>query len=83
MISHSSVEVTWDQLSEATEYMISYSTTSSHVIGGSMMVKDTIGTLSGLVENTSYAIIVQAITEDDRKNAVSSEVSVITHAAGK
>ena len=83
MISHSSVDITWDQLYDATEYIISYSTTASYISGGSMMVKDTIGTLSGLVENTPYAITVQAITEDDRKNAVSSEVSVITHTAGK
>ena len=83
MISHSSVEVTWDQLSDATEYIISYSTTALHISGGSVTVKGTSGTLSSLVENTSYAITVQAMTGDSRKNAVSSEVSIITHAAGK
>ena len=82
-ISHSSVEVTWDQLSDATEYIISYSTTASHISGGSVTVKGTSGTLSGLVENTPYAITVQAITGDSRNNAVSSEVSVKTQAAGK
>ena len=82
-ISHSSVEVTWDQLSDATEYIISYSTAASHISGGSVTVKGTSGTLSGLVENTLYAITVQAMTQNSRKSAVSSEVSVITHAAGK
>ena len=48
-----------------------------------MTVKGTSGTLSGLVENTPYAITVQAITGDSRNNAVSSEVSVKTQAAGK
>ena len=82
-ISHSNIEVTWDQLSDATEYTISYSTTASHISGGSVTVKGTNGTLSGLLENTPYAITVQAMTGDSRKSAVSSEVSVITHTAGK
>ena len=82
-ISHSSVEVTWDQLSDATEYIISYSTTASHISGGSMTVKGTSGTLSGLVENTLYGITIQAMTGNNRKSAISSEVSVITHANGK
>ena len=77
------MEVTWDQISDATEYTISYSTTASTISGGSVTVKGTSGTLNGLVENTPYAITVQAMTGDGRKSAVSSEVSVITHAAGK
>ena len=81
--SHSSIEVTWDQLYDVTEYTISYSTTASHISGGSVTVKGTSCTLSGLVENTRYAITVQAVTGNSRNNAVSSEVSVITHAAGK
>ena len=83
MVSHCSVEITWDHLSDATEYIISYSTTASHVSGGSVTVKGTSGIVSGLVENTPYAITVQAISGDSRKNTVSSEVSVTTHAAGK
>ena len=46
-------------------------------------MKGTSGTLSGLVENTQYTIAVQAMTGDGRKSAVNSEVSVLTHAAGK
>ena len=82
-ISHSSIEVTWDQLSDATEYTISYSTTALHISGGSVTVKGTSGSLSGLVENTLYSITVQAMTGDGRKSAASIEVSVITHAASK
>ena len=48
-----------------------------------MTVKGTSGTLSGLVENTPYAITVQAMTGDSRKITLNGEVSVITHAAGK
>ena len=86
MISHSSVEVTWDQLSDATEYTISYSTTASHISGGSVTVKGgstTSFTLKYLEGSTPYIITVQATASDGRKSAVSSEVSVITHAAGK
>ena len=77
------MEVIWDQLFDVTEYTISYSTTASHNSGGSVTVKGTTGTLSGLVENTPYAITVQAMIADSEMSAVSSEVSVITHAAGK
>ena len=48
-----------------------------------MTVQGTSVTLSGLVENTPYAITVQAMTGDSRRSALSSQVSVITHAAGK
>ena len=48
-----------------------------------MTVKGTSCILSGLVENTPYAITVQAVIENSRNSAVSGEVSVITHAAGK
>ena len=82
-ISHCSIEVTWNQLSDTTKYIISYSTTASHISGGSVTVKGTSGILSGLEESTPYAINVQAMTGDNRKSAVSSKVSVITHAAGK
>ena len=86
VISHSSVEVTWDQLSDATEYIISYSTTASHISGGSVTVKGGSTTsvmFKNLEGSTPYVISVQATASDGRKSAVSSEVSVITHAAGK
>ena len=80
-ISHSSVKVTWDQLSDATEYTISYSTTASHISGGSVTIKDgsiTSHTLRNLEGNTPYIITVQATISDGRKSACSSKVSIRT-----
>ena len=82
-LSHSSVEVTWDQLSDATEYTISYSTTASHISGGSVTVRGGGCTLTDLESNTSYIITVRAITSDCRKSTLSDEMSVRTHTAGK
>ena len=76
--SHCSIEVTWDQLSDATEYIISYSTTASHLIDGSVRVKGGSGTLTNLEGNTLYTINVQAISSDDRGSTLSNEVSVRT-----
>ena len=81
VLSHSSVEVTWDQLSDATEYIISYSTTASHITDGSITVKGgstTSHTLKNLEVNTPYIITVQATISDSRKSAISNEVSIIT-----
>ena len=76
----------WDQLPDATKYTISYSTTASHIAGGSVTVNrgnTTSYTLKNLERNTPITITVQATTSDGRKSALSSEVTVITHAAGK
>ena len=76
----------WDQLSDATEYTISYSTTASHIAGGSVTVKGgstTSHTLKNLERNIPITFTVQATTSDGRKSALSSEVTVTTHAAGK
>ena len=40
-------------------------------------------TLINLECNTHYIITVQAIVSDSRKSALSSEVSLVTHVAGK
>ena len=82
-LSHSSVEVTWDQLCDATEYIISYSTTASHISSGMVTVKGCSGTLTNLEGNTPYTITVHAMTSDGKKSAHYSEVSVRTLAAGK
>ena len=82
MLSHSSVKVTWDQLSDITEYTISYTNTVSN-ISDSKTVKGGSSTLTGLAENSPYTITIQATNCDGRKSAFSSEVSVTTHAAGK
>ena len=86
VLSHSSVEVTWDQLPDATEYIMSYSTTASHNSDKSVTVKGGCTknhTLTNLEENTPYIITVQATASGGRKSEISSEVSVTTHAAGK
>ena len=80
------MEVTWDELSDATEYIISYSTTASNINGGNVIVKGgntTCHTLTNLEGNTPYIITVQATASDSRKSALSGEVSLVTHAAGK
>ena len=81
VLSHCSVEVTWDQLSDATEYIISYSTSASHISDGNVIVKDgstTSHVLKYLEENTPYIITVQAISADSRKSILSNEVSIRT-----
>ena len=86
VLSHCSVEVMWDRLSDATEYIISYSTTASHINDGSVTVKGvstTSHTLKYLESKTPYTITLQATTSDGRRSALSSELLVITHAAGK
>ena len=81
VLSHCSVEVTWDELSDATEYIISYSTTASNINNGNVIVKGgstTCHTLTNLEGNTSYIITVQATASDSRKSTLSSKVSIRT-----
>ena len=72
------LKVTWDRLPDATEYIISYSTTASHISGGSVRVPDGSGTLTYLKRNTPYIITVQAMNSDGIKSTLSNEVSVRT-----
>ena len=86
VLSHSSVKITWDQLCDATQYIVSYSTIASHISGESVTVKDgntSSYTLTNLEQNTTYTITMQAAASDGRMSALSSIVSVRTHAAGK
>ena len=81
VLSHCSVEVTWDELSDATEYIISYSTTTSNINDGNVTVKGgstTCYTLTNLEGNTPYIITVQATASDSRKSALSNKVSIRT-----
>ena len=81
ILSHSSVKVTWDQLSDATEYIILYSTTTSHISDGNVIVKGgstTSHILTNLEENTPYTITVQATTSESRKSALSNKVPIRT-----
>ena len=81
VLSHCSVKVTWDELSDASEYIISYSTTASNISDGNVTVKGgstTCHTLTNLEGNTPYIITVQATASDSRKSALSSKVSIRT-----
>ena len=83
-----SIEVTW-KVSSAFDiigYLISYTTTASYAVNGSMMVdggSTTSHTLTNLEEDTLYTITVQATTSDNRMSTNSNEVSVRTYTDGK
>ena len=81
VLSHCSIEVTWDELSDATEYIILYSTTASNINDGNVTVKGgstTCHILTNLEGNTPYIITVQATASDSRKSALSNKVSIRT-----
>ena len=79
------VEVTWDQSSDVTGYFVSCTSPASYA-GAKNVIKNggdaTSHTLTDLVENTSYNIIVHGLTKDGRKSDHSTEVSIITQKAG-
>ena len=79
-MSYCSVKVTWNQFSDATGYIISYSTTTaSHISDGNVTVKGgstTSHILTNLENNTPYTITVQATTSDSRKSALSNKVPI-------
>ena len=81
------VKVMWVQsLSDATGYLISYTTIASYTSGGNVTVNghDTTSyTLTNLEENTLYTITIQATTDDNRMSVYSNEVSVTTYTDGK
>ena len=85
VLSHSSVKVTWDQLSEATEYTIFYDiplvfypsrrSDNSRTVKGDSTTSYILTNLEG---NTPYVITVQATGSNGRKSALSNEVSIRT-----
>ena len=80
------VEVTWDQLSNATGYLISCTSTSLYAGGKYVMVNGgdkTSHTFDDLIENTPYNITVRGITGDGRKSEHSNEVLLTIQKAGK
>ena len=83
VLSYNCVKVTWNQLSDATKYTISY---ASHIADESVPVEGgstTSYTLTNLEGSTTYTITVQATTMDGRKSDLSNKVSIRTQAAGK
>ena len=83
-----SIEITWDAFpisSGVNGYLISYTTTASYAIDGSVTVNDvnaTSYTLTNLEEGTTYTITVQA-TSSRGMSDNSDEVSVTTDTAGR
>ena len=76
-VTHDSVEVTWDQSTGATDYVISYTTTGHPTV--TVNVGDTTShTLTNLMENTPYDITVQGRTSDGRQGDTSTVVSITT-----
>ena len=83
MLTSHSVEVTWDQSSDVTSYLISYTTTASST---SVTVNDgstTSYTLTNLEQNTQYIITVQAKSSDNKLSIKNNEISVTTYVDGK
>ena len=86
MLTCNSVEVTWDQSSSVTGYLISCTSPAAYAGNKNVMVNGgdtTRHTLRNLVENTPYNIIIQGIARDGRKSKHSNEVSIRTTTAGK
>ena len=85
-IAPHSVEVTWDNSSsDVTGYLISYSSATSDVTSGHMLVDGdvTCYTLTNLEQDTQYTITVQAVTRDNAMSVQSDKVSVTTYKNGK
>ena len=81
-----SVEVTWDHSSsDVTGYFISYSSATSDVTSGHVLVDGdvTCYTLTNLEQDTQYTITVQAVTRDNAMIVQSDKVSVTTYKNGK
>ena len=85
VLTADSVEVTWDQSSDFTGYFVSCTSTASYAGAKNATLKGgetTCYTLTNLVENTPYDIIVQGFSTDGRKSDHSDEISIITQKAG-
>ena len=85
VLTPNSVEVTWDQSSDFTGYFVSCTSTASYAGAKNATLKSneiTSYTLTDLVENTPYDIIVQGVSKDGRKSDDSDKISIITQKAG-
>ena len=86
MLTPNSVEVTWDQSSDVTGYLISCTSPASYA-GNKNVIENGGDNLShiftDLVENTPYIITVQGLTRDGSKSLCSNEVSIKTSTTGK
>ena len=86
VITSNSVEITWDQSSTVSGYLISCNTVDSNTSNRYEIVNSnsaTGHTLTNLEENTQYTITVQSISNDDKKSVPSNEIPITTHIDGK
>ena len=83
MLTPYSVKVTWNQLSDVTGYLISYTNTANNSSVTVNVGSTTSYILTNLVQNTQYIITVEATTSGNRMSVKSNEVSVTTYADGK
>ena len=86
VVTSNSVEVKWDQSSDAIGYFISCTSPASYA--GNRNAVETGGDNTShifkeLVENTPYVITVQSVTRDGKKSPCSDELSVKTSTPGK
>ena len=85
-LSSNSVEVTWDQLSGATGYAISYAASATEdkrvTVKRDCIMRHT---LTGLEDDTNYTIAVQGTTNDGNKDVESEKTytSVTTSKKGE
>ena len=85
VLTPNSIEVTWDQSSDFTGYFVACTSPASYAGAKNAILKGnetTKCTLTNLVENTPYDIVVQGISKDGRKSDHSTKQSVITQKAG-
>ena len=86
VLTCNSVEVTWDQSSGVTGYLISCTSSASYAGNRNVIVHGgdtTSHTLTNLIENTPYDITVQGISSDSRESDYSIELPLTTQKAGK
>ena len=80
------VDVTWNQSSGVTGYILSYTATNTNANSQNVKVNcgnSTSYCLDNLKENTIYTMTVQSININGKKSFSSKEVQVNTYKAGK
>ena len=86
MLTPTSIEVTWDQSSDVTGYLISCTSPASYAGNKNVIVNGgdtTRQNLTNLVENTPYVITIHGLAKDGRKSPCSNKVQIKTSTAGK
>ena len=86
VITSHSVEITWDQSSTVSGYLISYNADNSNTSSRNVPVNSSSVAghiLTNLEESTQYAITVQSISNGNQKSVYSNKVPVTTHTDGK